>query len=110
MADQLTPEIIKSFLSRHKDPADARKFLQDAGLIDEHGVLTDPYRPGPKLMTDFNYQRAYNHIAFLVGDRFPECEVTVVDMVRLLCLENDTLRMTIGMPLAKAVVDATDPE
>ena len=110
MADQLTPEHIKSFLSRHEDPADARKFLQEAGLVDEHGILTEPYRPDPKPMAEFNYQRAYNHIALLVGDRFPECEVTVVDMVRLLCLENDTLRMTIGMPLAKAVVDATDPE
>jgi hypothetical protein len=110
MANQLTFEDIKSFLSRHKDPANARKFLQEAGLVDEHGVLTEPYKPDPKPMTDFNYQRAYNHIALLVGGRFPECEVTVVDMVRLLCLENDTLRMTIGMPLAKAVVDIVDPE
>jgi hypothetical protein len=110
MANQLTPEHIKSFLARYEHPADARKFLQEAGLVDEHGILTEPYRPDPKPMTDFNYQRAYNHIALLVGGRFPECEVTVVDMVRLLCLENDTLRMTIGMPLAKAVVDIVDPE
>ena len=110
MADQLTPEHIKSFLARYEDPTDARKFLQEAGLVDEHGILTEPYKPDLKPMTDFNYQRAYNHIALLVGGRFPECEVTVVDMVRLLCLENDTLRMTIGMPLAKAVVDIVDPE
>jgi hypothetical protein len=44
MADQLTPEHIKSFLDRYKDPADARKFLQDAGLIDEDGKLSAPYR------------------------------------------------------------------
>jgi hypothetical protein len=54
----------------------------------------------------FNYQRAYAHIAEIVGERFPECEVTVVDMVRLLCLENDTLRMTLRMPLPRDVIKA----
>lgn len=44
MTNQLTPEQIESFLARHKDPADARKFLQEAGLIDENGDLTKPYR------------------------------------------------------------------
>ena len=57
-------------------------------------------------MTDFNYQRAYTHIAEIVGERFPECEVTVVDMVRLVCLENDTLRMTLGMPLPQDAIKA----
>lgn len=45
MADQLTPEQVESFLDRHKDPADARRFLQEAGLIDENGDLAKPYRP-----------------------------------------------------------------
>jgi len=45
MTNRLTPEQIDSFLARHRDPADARKFLQDAGLIDENGELTEPYRP-----------------------------------------------------------------
>ena len=44
MTDQLTPEHIKSFLSKYKDPADARKFLLKAGLIDELGNLASPYR------------------------------------------------------------------
>lgn len=44
MSNQLTPEQIKSFLARYKDPTDARQFLQDAGLIDENGELTKPYR------------------------------------------------------------------
>jgi hypothetical protein len=61
-------------------------------------------------MTEFNYQRAYTHIANLVANRFPECEVTVVDMVRLLCLENDTLRITLGMPSAKAVIEITETD
>jgi hypothetical protein len=61
-------------------------------------------------MTEFNYQRAYTHIANLVANRFPECEVTVVDMVRLLCLENDTLRITLGMPSVKAVIEITETD
>lgn len=44
MTNQLTPGQIESFLARYKDPADARKFLQEAGLIDESGELTRPYR------------------------------------------------------------------
>ena len=44
MTDQLTPEHIKSFLSKYKNPADARKFLRKAGLIDESGNLAPPYR------------------------------------------------------------------
>ena len=57
---------------------------------------------------EFDYVLAYNRIACLVGDRFPECEITVYDMVRLLCIENDTLRMTLGMPLAKKVLEKSD--
>ena len=44
MTDRLTPEHIKSFLSEHKNPADARKFLLKAGLIDELGNLAPQYR------------------------------------------------------------------
>lgn len=44
MSNQLTPKQIESFLARYKDPVDARKFLQEAGLIDENGKLTKPYR------------------------------------------------------------------
>lgn len=45
MSNQLTPEQVNAFLARYKDPADARRFLQEAGLIDENGELTEPYRP-----------------------------------------------------------------
>lgn len=44
MTDQLTPEHIKSFLAKYENPADARKFLLKAGLIDESGNLAPPYR------------------------------------------------------------------
>jgi len=61
-------------------------------------------------MTDFNYERAYNNITRIVYSRFPECELSVVDMVRFICLENDTLRMTLGMPLPAKVLDATETD
>lgn len=44
MFSQLTPEHIKSFLAKYENPADARKFLLEAGLIDESGNLAPPYR------------------------------------------------------------------
>lgn len=45
MTNRLTSEQIDAFLARHRDPADARKFLLEAGLIDENGELAEPYRP-----------------------------------------------------------------
>ena len=54
------------------------------------------------------YRRIVNGVSALVENRFPESDITLVDMVRLLCLENDTLRMTLGMPLAKDVLDKSD--
>lgn len=54
MTDRLTREQVDAFLARHKDPADARKFLQDAGLIDENGDLAKPYRPDTTSESDFN--------------------------------------------------------
>jgi hypothetical protein len=42
---QLTEEQVKDLLDKLKNPKDALKFLQDAGLIDDSGELTPPYRP-----------------------------------------------------------------
>lgn len=44
MTDRLTRQQVDDLLDRYKDPADARRFLQDAGLIDENGELAKPYR------------------------------------------------------------------
>lgn len=44
MSNQLTRKQVESFLARYKDPAEARRFLQEAGLIDENGELTKPYQ------------------------------------------------------------------
>lgn len=44
--DQLTKEQIDAFLKK-MTPEKARAFLIEAGLIDENGELTPPYRPEP---------------------------------------------------------------
>lgn len=47
MVKRLTRQQVDDFLDRYKDPADARRFLQEAGLIDANGDLAKPYRPEP---------------------------------------------------------------
>lgn len=41
---KLTKEQIDEILEKLKDPYDAKQFLMNAGLIDESGQLTKPYR------------------------------------------------------------------
>ena len=43
-------------------------------------------------------------IAVAVSMGYPECEVTTLDMVRLLIHEVDTLRMALNIPSRRAVV------
>lgn len=45
---QITEAQVKDLLQKLKKPEDARKFLQEAGLIDEDGQLAEPYRPIPQ--------------------------------------------------------------
>jgi hypothetical protein len=42
---QLTKQQVDALVARLKKPEDARRFLQEAGLIDENGELAKPYRP-----------------------------------------------------------------
>lgn len=56
MTNQLTRKQIELFLARHKDPADARRFLQEAGLIDENGELTKPYQLETFSESDYSLQ------------------------------------------------------
>jgi hypothetical protein len=55
-----------------------------------------------------DYEEAYLQIATLVGAHFPECEVTTVDMVRLLLHEIATLRLALNLPPAKTVLRVLD--
>jgi hypothetical protein len=54
-------------------------------------------------MTDIDYKTEYMRIAHEVGKQFPECEVTTLDMVKLLIHENNTLRMALKIPTARDV-------
>jgi hypothetical protein len=55
---------------------------------------------------EMDYKAAYIEIANIISVAFPECEVTTVDMARLLMNENRTLRMALGLPSYKQVSDA----
>ena len=61
-------------------------------------------------MTELDYKRSYIEIANIISVAFPECEVTTVDMARLIMNENRTLRMALGLPSYKQVSDAIDNE
>lgn len=53
---------------------------------------------------EMDYKGEYLRIATVMGGIYPECEVTTLDMVKLLVHENDTLRMALKMPTRKAVL------
>jgi len=59
---------------------------------------------------EMDYKREYNEIGNIVSVAFPECEVTLTDMIRLVIHENRTLRMALGLPSYKQVSDAIDDE
>ncbi len=54
-------------------------------------------------MNEIDYKVEYQRIAHEVGKQFPECEVTTLDMVKLLIHENNTLRMALKIPTARNV-------
>ena len=53
---------------------------------------------------EMDYHTAYLEIVQVMCSRFPVCEITTVDIVRMLAFENDTLRMALNIPLAKQVL------
>ena len=63
-----------------------------------------------KIIDTFDYEKAYNSIACVVGELYPTCEVTTVDMVVLLAHEVDTLRIALGIPTRKAVIVKLEAE
>ena len=67
-----------------------------------------PDREASRTKTEMNWEEAYVQIAVLVGAHFPECEVTTVDMVRLLLHENATLRMALNIPPANIALRLLD--
>lgn len=44
-SNRLTRAQVEDFLSKHKTKEAALEVLQDAGIVDEQGNLTPPYRP-----------------------------------------------------------------
>lgn len=63
MSNRLTQEQVDAFLARYKDPADARRFLQEAGLIDENGELARPYRSEPIVLSPEGFDALQRRLA-----------------------------------------------
>jgi hypothetical protein len=68
-------------------------------------VETPQEQPMTKL-PEMDYKKSYIEIANILSVAFPECEVTVVDMARLIMNENRTLRTALGLPSYRQVSDA----
>jgi len=74
--------------------------------IPEEPPMPEP-TPTPQ---EVDYKAAYLQIANIISVAFPECEVTTVDMARLLLHENRTLRLALGLPTYEEVEDLTYTE
>jgi len=61
-------------------------------------------------LNEIDYKAEYLRIAMEVGKVYPECEVATLDMVRLLIHEVDTLRMALGIPTRRTVVNKLEEE
>jgi FtsZ-binding cell division protein ZapB len=61
-------------------------------------------RARSRIPAEVDYKGEYMAIGATVGACFPECEVTTLDLVRLLIHENATHRIALNLPLPAAVL------
>ena len=57
---------------------------------------------------EMDYRRAYLEIVEIVAPRFPVCNISTVDLVRMLAFENDTFRIALKLPHPTEVVRANE--
>ena len=62
------------------------------------------------MINEMDYKTEYLKISLEVGKVFPECEVTTLDMVKLLIFENETLRMALKIPSSRSVIASLENE
>ena len=62
------------------------------------------------MIDEMDYKTEYLKVCFEVARIFPECEVTTLDMVRLLIFENETLRMALKIPSSRSVIASLEDE
>ena len=62
------------------------------------------------MIEEMHYKTEYLKIGFEVARVFPECEVTALDMVRLLIFENEMLRMALKIPPSRSVIASLENE
>jgi len=59
---------------------------------------------------EMDYKGEYLKIATTIGAIYPECEITTLDMVKLLIHENDTLRIALKIPTRRAALRQIENE
>ena len=59
-------------------------------------------------ITEVNYKREFMQIGAILGEAFPECEISTVDMARLVMDQLKTLRMAVGLPTFDQVRNQTN--
>jgi hypothetical protein len=104
---QVTEAAKRAGRSMHASLVRVIKVWVNAGAPDYPSVSSGGARAA---VSEMDYRAAYLEIAHTVCQRFPTCEVTTVDMVRLLAHENDTLRMALRLPVPSAVLEAVERE
>ena len=62
------------------------------------------------MMNEMDYKTEYLKICLEVARIFPECEVTCLDMVKLLIFENETFRMALKIPSSRSVLASIENE
>jgi len=59
-------------------------------------------------VTEVNYKEKFMQIGTILGEAFPECEISTVDMARLVMDQLKTLRMAAGLPTFDQVRNQTN--
>lgn len=62
----------------------------------------------PEGTTEVNYKQQVMQIGTILGEAFPECDITAVDMARLVMDQLKTLRMAAGLPTFDQVRNQTN--
>lgn len=75
--------------------ATGQEDYQDIVAIEEIEPISET---APEVITEVNYKQQVMQIGTILGEAFPECDITAVDMARLVMDQLKTLRMAAGLP------------
>lgn len=81
------------------------KSLEDIVAVEEVVPVRETV---PEGTTEVNYKQQVMQIGTILGEAFPECDITAVDMARLVMDQLKTLRMAAGLPTFDLVRNQTN--